>query len=129
MALYNKARQISEEDGTLFIDSDHWIAGQDMDEEWRYELMSISNITDSTAQATLNVHNYVDQKVVLDLVFERGTWVVDNFHFFFEGSDYDSDGNSVPGSEGMKETDEVKEMQKNEYHHTHQRGDELHHIQ
>jgi hypothetical protein len=112
MALYNKARQISEEDGTLFIDSDHWIAGQDMDEEWRYELMSISNITDSTAQATLNVHNYVDQKVVLDLVFERGTWVVDNFHFFFEGSDYDSDGNSVPGSEGMKETDEVKEMQK-----------------
>ena len=110
MALYNQARQISEEDGTLFIDSDHWIAGQDMDEEWSYELMSINNITDSTAQATVNVHNYVDQKVVLDLVFERGTWMVDNFHFFFEGSDYDNDGNSIPGSEGMKETDEVKEM-------------------
>ena len=112
MALYNKARQISEEDGTLFIDSDHWIAGQDMDEEWSYELMSINNITDSTAQATMNIHNYADQKVVLDLVFERGTWVVDNFHFFFEGSDYDADGNSIPGSEGVKETDEVKEMQK-----------------
>ena len=111
MALYNKARQISEDDGTLFIDSDHWIAGQDMDEEWSYELMSINNITDSTAQATMNIHNYADQKVVLDLVFERGTWVVDNFHFFFEGSDYDSDGNSIPGSDGMKETDEVKEMQ------------------
>ncbi len=111
MALFNKARQISEEDGTLFIESDHWIAGQDMDEEWSYELMSINNITDSTAQATLNVHNYTDQEVVLDLVFERGTWFVDNFHFFFEGSDYDSDGNSIPGSEGMKETDEVKEMQ------------------
>lgn len=110
MALYNKARQISEEDGTLFIDSDHWIAGQDMDEEWSYELMSISNITDSTAQATMNIHNYSDQKVVLDLVFERGSWFVDNFHFFFEGSDYDGDGNSIPGSEGMKETDEVKEM-------------------
>ena len=112
LALYNKAKKISEEDGTLFIDSDHWIAGQDMDEEWSYELMSVSNITDSTALATVNVHNYGDQKVVLDLVFERGTWVVDNFHFFFEGSDYDADGNSIPGSEGVKETDEVKEMQK-----------------
>ena len=112
MALFNKARQLSEEDGTLFIESDHWIAGQDMDEEFSYELMSVTNITDSTAQATMNIHNYVDQKVVLDLVFERGTWFVDNFHFFFEGSDYDSDGNSIPGSEGMKETDEVKEMQK-----------------
>ena len=111
MALYNKARQISEEDGTLFIDSDHWVAGQDVDEEWSYELMSINNITDSTAQATMNIHNYSDQKVVLDLVFERGSWYVDNFHFFFEGSDYDGDGNSIPGSEGMKETDEVKEMQ------------------
>lgn len=111
MALFNKARQLSEEDGTLFIESDHWIAGQDMDEEFSYELMSVTNITDSTAQATMNIHNYVDQKVVLDLVFERGTWFVDNFHFFFEGSDYDSDGNSIPGSEGMKETDEVKEMQ------------------
>lgn len=111
MALFNKARQLSEEDGTLFIESDHWIAGQDMDEEFSYELMSVTNITDSTAQTTMNIHNYVDQKVVLDLVFERGTWFVDNFHFFFEGSDYDSDGNSIPGSEGMKETDEVKEMQ------------------
>jgi hypothetical protein len=111
MALFNKAQQISEEDGTMFIDSDHWIAGQDMDEEWRYELMSVTNITDSTAQATMNIHNYSDQKVVLDLVFERGTWFVDNFHFFFEGSDYDGDGNSIPDSEGMKETDEVKELQ------------------
>ncbi len=111
LAIYNKARKISEEDGTLFIDSDHWIAGQDIDDEWSYELMSVTNITDSTAQATMNIHNYIDQKVVLDLVFERGTWFVDNFHFFFEGSDYDSDGNSIPGSEGMKETDEVKELQ------------------
>ena len=111
LAIYNKARKISEEDGTLFIDSDHWIAGQDIDDEWSYELMSVTNITDSTAQATMNIHNYIDQKVVLDHVFERGTWFVDNFHFFFEGSDYDSDGNSIPGSEGMKETDEVKELQ------------------
>ena len=27
-------------------------------------------------------------------------------------TDYDADGNSIPGSEGLKETDEVKEMQK-----------------
>ena len=111
MALYNKVMQISEEDGTLFIDSDHWVAGQDIDEEWSYELMSVTNITDSTAQATMTIHNYGEQKVVLDLVFERGSWYVDNFHFFFEGSDYDSDGNSIPGSEGVKENDEVKEMQ------------------
>ena len=111
MALYNKALQISEEDGTLFIDSDHWVAGQDVDEEWSYELVSVTNITDSTALATMNIHNYGEQKVMLDLVFERGSWYVDNFHFFFEGSDYDSDGNSIPGSEGVKEYDEVKEMQ------------------
>ena len=110
LALYNKAQQISEEDGTLFIDSDHWVAGQDIDEEWSYELVSVTNVTDSTAQATMNIHNYGEQKVVLDLVFERGSWYVDNFHFFFEGSDYDSDGNSIPGSEGVKETDEVNEM-------------------
>jgi hypothetical protein len=59
----------------------------------------------------MTIHNYGEQKVVLDLVFERGSWYVDNFHFFFEGSDYDSDGNSIPGSEGVKENDEVKEMQ------------------
>jgi hypothetical protein len=111
LELYNQARQLSEEDGTLFIDYDHWAAGQDVDEEWSYELMSVSNVTDSTAQATMNIHNYTDQRVVLDLVFERGTWFVDNFHIFFEGSDYDSDGNSIPDSEGVKETDEVKEMQ------------------
>ena len=111
MALFNQAQKISEEDGTLFIDYDHWAAGQDVDEEWSYELMSVNNITDSTAQATMNIHNFSDEKVVLDLVFERGTWFVDNFHFFFEGSDYDSDGNSIPGSEGVKESDEVKEMQ------------------
>ena len=110
MAIFNKAQRLSEEDGTLFIDSDHWVAGQDVDDEWSYELMSVNNITDSTAQATMGIHNFTDQTVVLDLVFERGTWYVDNFHFFFEGSDYDNDGNSIPGSEGVKETDEVKEM-------------------
>lgn len=108
LELYTKAAEKSEQEGTLFFDADHWVMGQDVSEDWSYGLQQVNNITDTTAQATMVIHNFTDQKVVLDLVFERDDWYVDNFHSYYEGADYDEAGNTVPGSEGIKEYDEVK---------------------
>ena len=108
LELYAKAAEKSEQEGTLFFDADHWVMGQDVSEDWSYGLQQVNNITDTTAQATMVIHNFTDQKVVLDLVFERDDWYVDNFHSYYEGADYDEAGNTVPGSEGIKEYDEVK---------------------
>ena len=112
LTLDSMARSISERDGTVYLDADHWVVGQDIDPEWRCELVSVNNITDHTANVTLNVHNFTDEEVILDLVFERDDWYVDNFYFYYEGSDYDEDGNPIPGTEGIKELNEVKAIQK-----------------
>lgn len=112
LSLDSMANSISERDGTVYLDADHWIVGQDVDPEWRYELVSVNNITDHTANVTLNVHNFTDEEVILDLVFERDDWYVDNFYFYYERSDYDEDGNPIPGTEGIKELNEVKAIQK-----------------
>lgn len=107
-----EAQAISKNHKTVYRDADHWVIGQDIDHEWRYELQQVNILSDSTATVTLNIHNFEDQKVVLDLVFERDDWFVDNFHIFFEGQDYDEDGNPLPDSEGTKEVNEVQEIQK-----------------
>ena len=78
-----QADQISEETGYIWIDADHWIAGQDISEDWSYSIKKVEIVTDSTATVELNVHNFDDQKVILDLLFQRGDWYVDNFHFFY----------------------------------------------
>lgn len=92
LALMAEAKHISEQEGTVCIDADHWIAGQDIDEAWDYLLMNVTDITDSTAQAELRIHNFEDQKVVLDLLFERDNWYVDNFQLFYEYKDYSAEG-------------------------------------
>lgn len=108
--LYAQASEKSKNEGTIFMDADHWVMGQDVSEDWSYGLQQVNNITDSSAQATMIIHNFTDQKVVLDLVFERDDWYVDNFHSYYEGAEYDEAGNTIPGSEGMKEFDEVKSI-------------------
>ena len=92
LKLMAEAKRISEQEGTICIDADHWIAGQDIDEAWDYLLMKVDSITDTTAQAELRIHNFSDQKVVLDLLFERGNWYVDNFLLFYEYKDYSAEG-------------------------------------
>lgn len=99
LALLAEARHISEQEGTICLDADHWIVGQDADEAWDYLIMRVDSITDTTAQVELNIHNFEDQRVVLDLLFERGNWYVDNFRLFYDYKDY--------SAEGMEEEEEV----------------------
>ena len=109
--IYAQAQQISQSEGTVFLDSDHWTQGQDIPEDWSYSVESVDQITDTTAQATVIIHSFDDQKVMLDLVFERDNWYVDNFRSLYEGADYDSGGNIIPGSEGVKESNELKSLE------------------
>ena len=92
LALKAEAQRISEQEGTVCLDADHWIMGQDADEAWDYLIMKVDSITDTTAQVELRIHNFGDQKVVLDLLFERGNWYVDNFRLFYDYKDYSAEG-------------------------------------
>lgn len=111
LALLAEATAISRREGTVCIDADHWIVGQDVDKKWSYELKDIRNITDSTAQVELLVNNFGPQKVVLDLLFEYGEWYVDNFRQTYDASSLDGEDEEVfPSSEVLKEISEVDEL-------------------
>ena len=111
LKLLEEAKAISRREGTICIDADHWIVGQDVDKEWRYELKEVRNITASTAQVELMVHNFSDNKVVLDLFFEHGEWYVDNFRQYYDESSLDGEEEEVlPSSEVLKEISEVDEL-------------------
>lgn len=105
-----QAELVSQRDGTIFMDADHWSQGQDAPEDWSHSVESVSAITDSTAQASVIIHSFDELRVTLDLVFERGDWYVDNFRSLYEGADYDSGGNKIPDSDGIKEADELKSL-------------------
>ena len=107
-AIYAQAVQLS--DGNVFLEADHWIQGQDAPEDWSYSIIGVEGITDSTAQATVLIHSFDDQKVTLDLVYEHDNWYVDNFRSLYEGADYDADGNKIPGTDGVKEFNELKSI-------------------
>ena len=98
LALDAEASKLSDELDELYIDSDHWIAGQDIAEDWSYQVKKIVAMSDSIATVEMNIHNFKDQKVVLDLLYERGDWYVDDFHSFYKenGVTYE-----------MKEKDEI----------------------
>ena len=96
--------QLSDELDELYIDSDHWIVGQDIDPQWHYRVEKIVAVSDSIATVELVVHNFSDQKVVLDLLYERGDWYVDDFHNF-----YQEDGVTCE----MKEKDEIRRFIQN----------------
>lgn len=86
-ALQEKAMQLSEETGFIFLDYDHWIMGQDVSPEWTYDTEKIDNITDSTAVVEMDIRNFSKHNyVLLELKFERGDWYVDDF------VSYDDDG-------------------------------------
>ena len=77
--LTNQACKIADELDDLFIDCDHWVAGQDIDPKWSYKVKNIKIESDSVAWVELNIHNFSDQKVRLKLFYERGDWFVDDF--------------------------------------------------
>lgn len=76
--LTNQACKIADEIEDLFIDSDHWVAGQDIDPKWSYKIRNIKIESDSIAWAEMTVHNFSDRKVRLKLLYERGDWFVDD---------------------------------------------------
>ena len=61
-----------------FFKADYWIMGQD------WGRISASNIkanvkNDTHADVTLTLHNLSDIRVKLEMIFERGEWLIDNF--------------------------------------------------
>ena len=76
--LTNQACKIADEIEDLFIDSDHWVAGQDIDPKWSYKIRNIKIESDSIAWAEMTIHNFSDRKVRLKLLYERGDWFVDD---------------------------------------------------
>lgn len=111
LALLAEATAISRREGTVCIDANHWIVGQDVDKKWSYKLKDIRNITDSTAQVELLVNNFGPQKVVIDLLFEYGEWYVDNFRQTYDASSLEGEeGEVFLSSEVLKEISEVDEL-------------------
>ena len=76
--LTNKACKIAEELEDMFIDSDHWVVGQDIDPKWSYKIRNIKIESDSIAWAELTIHNFSNHKVRLKLLYERDNWFVDD---------------------------------------------------
>ena len=77
--LTNKACKIAEELDDMFIDCDHWVAGQDIDPKFSYKIRNIKVESDSIAWVEMNIHNFSDHKVKLKLLYERDDWFVDDF--------------------------------------------------
>ena len=76
--LTNQACKIAEELEDMFIDSDHWVVGQDINPKWSYKIKNIKIESDSIAWVELNIHNFSDHKVRLKLLYEREDWFVDD---------------------------------------------------
>ncbi len=83
--LFNEAQDLSEKGGMVFVDGDHWVQGNDIDKDWQYRILDVTDITTTTATATVLVNNFNEHEVMLKLVFERGDWYVDNFLTESEG--------------------------------------------
>ena len=76
--LTNQACKIADEIEDLFIESDHWVVGQDIEPNWSYKIRNIKIESDSIAWAEITIHNFSDRKVRLKLLYERGDWFVDD---------------------------------------------------
>lgn len=76
--LTNQACKIAEELEDMFIDSDHWVVGQDIDPKWSYKIRNIKIESDSIAWAEITIHNFSNHKVRLKLLYERDDWFVDD---------------------------------------------------
>ena len=85
MKLYKEATQLSRDGGMTFLDRDHWLQGNDVDEDWSYRVLEVKDIEPATATARVLVSNFNEHEVTLKLVFERDDWYVDNFLVEAEG--------------------------------------------
>ena len=85
LSLDAHASKLSHEMGYVYRDYDHWVVGQDIDQKWSYKIKDIKDIKEAEATVELTIHNFKNQHVILNLVYERGDWYVDNFHTSFSG--------------------------------------------
>ncbi|MBO7052809.1 MAG: hypothetical protein J6W24_09135 [Prevotella sp.] len=90
-AEYNRLNDIAdsvcEAQGGVWVDGDHWINGQDKDENWWYKVKKVTVGKDgATAIAEVLVHNFENNTIYLHLVYERGDWYVDDFRFRWNGN-------------------------------------------
>ena len=86
-ALMSKASLMCEETGDILYDYDHWVCGQDISDDWRYKVVKVYNITDSTALVDMIIHNFIDQETTIALLYERNDWYVDDFNPSPDGED------------------------------------------
>ena len=86
-ALMLEAVQYSNEMGFVLYDFDHWVCGQDIDDDWSCKVVKVYVLSDSTALADLVVHNFSDIETTIALRFERDDWYIDDFSPSEDGND------------------------------------------
>jgi hypothetical protein len=89
LSLDAHASKLSHEMGYVYRDYDHWVMGQDIDPKWSYKIKDIKDIKAVEATVEVLVHNFKNQHIILNLVYERGDWYVDNFRTSFSGKSPD----------------------------------------
>ena len=87
-ALDAKAAKVA--DGDLYIDSDHWIQGQDCDKP-SMSVFSVKKESDNKAVAKVHIKQFQDNDdttlLKLIMLFENGKWVVDDFITIEDGGE------------------------------------------
>lgn len=93
--LNKRCEVLSRKTDDLFRDYDHWIMGQDYDEGFYVMIDSIEILGDRAALAHVLIHNFEDQHITLQLIFERGDWFVNDIIRY----EKDNDGKETEISE------------------------------
>lgn len=77
--IQDKDRPIEEQGEIGFFDSNHWICGQDF-QGLLMNIVAISPVKSKKCSANINITNCgTVNRVIVDLVFERGQWMIDDF--------------------------------------------------
>lgn len=86
-ALMQRAMEICHERGEILYDYDHWVCGQDYSDDWSMRVSDVYRITDTSALADLEIHNFGETRTTIALRFERGNWYIDDFSPSDDGED------------------------------------------
>lgn len=109
-SLIEQALEITSETGDILFDYDHWVCGQDYSEDWYYTIQKVSDITDSTATAEVQVINFGNvHDLILSLLYERDDWYIDEFGAS-EALDTDQNYFRHVISDGLKAREKAKTL-------------------
>ena len=70
LSLDAQASKLSHEMGYVYRDYEHWVMGQDIDPKWSYKIKEIRDIKEAEATVEMIIHNFKNQRVILNLVYE-----------------------------------------------------------